>query len=49
MNHRIVNLRPAPGVGPGDFTWAHVVEATPHSLLGEPLEPANLLEIASFR
>ncbi len=49
--HRIVNLE-APGeagLEPGAFTWARVVEATPHSLLGEPLPPANLLGIASFR
>ncbi len=49
--HRIVNLEvpPESDLRPGDFTWARVVEATPHSLLGEALAPANLLEIASFR
>jgi tRNA-2-methylthio-N6-dimethylallyladenosine synthase len=48
-HHRIVNLSPSGGVVAGDFTWARVVEAPPHSLIGELLEPANLLDIASFR
>jgi tRNA-2-methylthio-N6-dimethylallyladenosine synthase len=46
--HRVVNLSGPCAQKPGDFAWAQVVEATPHSLIGEPVQPANLLEIASF-
>ncbi len=47
--HRIVNFsgETPSDWAPGDFVWAHVAEATPHSLIGEALPSADLLAIAS--
>jgi tRNA-2-methylthio-N6-dimethylallyladenosine synthase len=41
--HRVVNFRAAPGrVGPGERVRVSLVEATPHSLIGELEEPRAL-------
>jgi tRNA-2-methylthio-N6-dimethylallyladenosine synthase len=37
LHHRVVNLQDAAGLAPGDVTAVRIVEATPHSLLGEAL------------
>lgn len=40
--HRVVNLDAAafPDAAPGQLVLVHIAEATPHSLLGEPIAPA---------
>ena len=39
LHHRVVNLEPQPGqeISPGTVIAARILEATPHSLLAEPL------------
>jgi len=37
--HRLVNLADGAGIQPGDLVRVRIVEATPHSLIGETLAP----------
>ncbi len=49
--HRVVNWTPAAGddAGPGELVRLRIVEATPHSLIGEPLPETGDLEVKPAR